>query len=123
LPKAQKTPLIAPNLPTLFFISRNQSYICAVWILSKYKEEISYKYTMQLQYRTINDLRPYESSRAISFTDTALACKLTAMGLLPGTKVMLVRESPLGDAVYIKIDDGLRIALRKEEAASVRIEK
>lgn len=78
---------------------------------------------MQLQFRTITDLRPFESAKAISFTDTALACKLTSMGLLPGTKIQFVRESPLGDAVYIKIDDGLRMALRKEEANSVRIEK
>jgi ferrous iron transport protein A len=78
---------------------------------------------MHLQFRTITDLRPYESAKAISFTDNELACKLTSMGLLPGTKIQMVRQSPLGDAVYIKIDDGLRIALRKEEAASIRIEK
>jgi ferrous iron transport protein A len=78
---------------------------------------------MQLQYRTVNDLRPHESAKAVSFTDTALACKLTSMGLLPGTKILLVRLSPLGDALYIKIDDGIRIALRKEEASAIRIEK
>ncbi len=78
---------------------------------------------MQLQYRTVTDLRPFESAKAISFTDTALACKLTSMGLLPGTKIQLIRLSPLGDAVYIKIDDGIRIALRNEEASAIMIEK
>jgi ferrous iron transport protein A len=78
---------------------------------------------MQLLFRSVNDLKPQESARAISFTDHGLACKLTSMGLVPGTKIMMVRQSPLRDAVYIKLDDGLRIALRKEEASAIRIEK
>jgi Fe2+ transport system protein FeoA len=78
---------------------------------------------MQLQYRTLTDLRPNESARAISFSDPALACKLTSMGLLPGAKIQIIRESPFGDSIYVKIDDGMRMALRKEEAASIRIEK
>ena len=78
---------------------------------------------MQLLYRNVCDLKPYESGKAISFDDHALACKLTSMGILPGTKVMMVRQSPLGDAVYVKIDDGIRIALRKDEASAIKLEK
>lgn len=42
--------------------------------------------------------------------------KLTAMGVLPGAKIEMVRMAPFGQAYYIKVD-GVRLALRAEEAA------
>ncbi|MBK8554347.1 MAG: ferrous iron transport protein A [Lewinellaceae bacterium] len=76
---------------------------------------------MQRRYRTIPELRLHESAKAIAFADTALAGKLTAMGLLPGTLVEMVRKAPFGKAYYIKAD-GVRLALREEEAASILLE-
>ena len=76
---------------------------------------------MQRRYRTIPELRLHESAKAIAFSDTALAGKLTAMGLLPGTLVEMVRKAPFGKAYYIKAD-GVRLALREEEAASILLE-
>jgi Fe2+ transport system protein FeoA len=66
-------------------------------------------------------LKINESARALTFTDPELACKLTAMGVLPGARVELVRLSPFGDAYYVKVD-GIRFALRKNEAASILLE-
>jgi len=76
---------------------------------------------MQRRYRTISDLKLHESARTLAFADPELACKLTAMGVLPGTRIELVRHAPFGSAYYIKVD-GVRMALREEEAASILLE-
>lgn len=76
---------------------------------------------MQRRFRSLPDLKINESARAMAFSDSALACKLTAMGFLPGALVEMVRQSPFGSAFYVKVD-GVRLALRKEEAASILIE-
>jgi len=76
---------------------------------------------MQRRYRTIPDLKLNESALTLAFTDPALAGKLTAMGVLPGTRIELVRPAPFGKAYYIKVD-GVRLALREEEAASILLE-
>ena len=52
------------------------------------------------------------------FTDDEVAQKLMSMGILPGTRIELVRRAPLGGGCYIKADN-LLIALRTEEAARV----
>ncbi|MCK6692264.1 MAG: ferrous iron transport protein A [Thermoanaerobaculia bacterium] len=76
---------------------------------------------MQRRYRTVPDLKVHESAHALSFEDPALASKLMAMGLLPGTLIEMVRVAPFGKAFYIKAD-GIRLALREEEAASILVE-
>ncbi|MCB0543037.1 MAG: ferrous iron transport protein A [Lewinellaceae bacterium] len=76
---------------------------------------------MQRRYRTIFDLKLNESALAIAVTDPSLAGKLTAMGVLPGTLIELVRPAPFGKAYYIKVD-GVRLALREEEAASILLD-
>ena len=76
---------------------------------------------LQRRYRTIQDLKLHESARAMAFDDPALAGKLTAMGVLPGSIVEMVRKAPFGQAYYIKAD-GVRLALREEEAASILLE-
>lgn len=76
---------------------------------------------MQRRYRTISDLKENESALTIAFADPALAGKLTSMGVLPGARIELVRPAPFGQAYYIKVD-GIRLALREEEAASILLE-
>lgn len=76
---------------------------------------------MQRRFRTVPDLKVNESACAIAFEDSALACKLTSMGVLPGTRIEMIRKSPFGDAFYVKAD-GVRFALRKEEAANILLE-
>ena len=76
---------------------------------------------MQRRYRTILDLKLHESALTIAFSNPELACKLTSMGLLPGTRIEMVRHAPFGSAYYIKVD-GIRMALREEEAQSILLE-
>lgn len=76
---------------------------------------------MQRHHRTVADLKKHESARTIAFTDPELACKLTPMGILPGTHIEMVRQAPFGNGFYIKVD-GVRIALRETEAKSILLE-
>lgn len=46
--------------------------------------------------------------------------RLREMGLLPGTRITLVRIAPLGDPLEIQVR-GYRLSLRKTEAALVEI--
>lgn len=46
--------------------------------------------------------------------------RLREMGLLPGTRVTLVRVAPMGDPLEIQVR-GYRLSLRKSEAALVEL--
>jgi ferrous iron transport protein A len=46
--------------------------------------------------------------------------RLMEMGLVPGTKIELVRFAPLGDPVEIRVR-GYHLTLRKHEAAQVLV--
>ncbi|MCS6928707.1 MAG: ferrous iron transport protein A [Saprospiraceae bacterium] len=53
--------------------------------------------------------------------DPVLASRLTAMGVLPGSLIEMVRCTPFGHTYYVKAD-GIRLALRREEAQSILVE-
>ena len=53
-------------------------------------------------------------------TDSAFV-RLREMGLLPGTRVTLVRTAPLGDPIEIKLR-GYHLTLRKSEAEHVLVD-
>lgn len=48
--------------------------------------------------------------------------RLLSMGLLPGTLVRVVQVAPLGDPLEIEFN-GMRLSLRKADAASVEVER
>ncbi|KQA25961.1 iron transporter FeoA [Vibrio metoecus] len=48
--------------------------------------------------------------------------KLMVMGVLPNTKVVLVRRAPMGDPLQVEVR-GVSIALRENIAASIEVEK
>ena len=54
------------------------------------------------------------------FSDAELACKLLAMGVLPGSRIQLIRRAPFGGAVYVAIDDQC-MALRDTEFGAIAI--
>ncbi len=57
-----------------------------------------------------------------SFPKTGPAfIRLREMGLLPGTRVTLVRVAPLGDPIEIKVR-GYNLTLRKSEAEHILLE-
>jgi ferrous iron transport protein A len=71
--------------------------------------------------KTILDLKIGEVGIVKQFSDFEATCKLLTMGLIPNARVILVRKSPFGGALYIQLEDHM-LGMRNMEAASVEIE-
>ena len=71
----------------------------------------------------LSELKIGESAKIIS-VNTALALKkrLNYMGLIDGVKVTVVRFSPFGDPIEIKLRDFM-MAVRKTDASKIIVEK
>jgi len=74
-----------------------------------------------MEKRSVLDLAVGETGYVKSFDDLDCACKLLTLGLLPKSRITLVRKSPLGDALYLQLD-GHKIAIRKTEGLSILLE-
>ncbi len=72
--------------------------------------------------KSVLDLKIGEIGYVKSFDNLDCACKLLTLGLLPKSKVTVVRKSPLGDALYLQLD-GHKIAIRNNEGAAIIIEE
>ena len=53
--------------------------------------------------------------------DGSLRCRLLDMGLIPKTKVTLVKVAPMGDPIELRIR-GYELTLRKSDARKIEIE-
>ncbi len=74
-----------------------------------------------MKQRTVLDLEIGEVGYVKSFNDLHYACRLLTLGVLPKTKVTLVRKSPFRDALYLQLEDH-KIAIRKSEGAVILLE-
>lgn len=68
--------------------------------------------------KRLSDLKPGFTGEVAAFGNDVVAAKMMSMGILPGTRLMLVREAPFGGGWYVKIGN-YAIALRKQEAACI----
>ena len=68
--------------------------------------------------KNITHLQIGENAIIGEFSNGYVACKLMAMGLLPGSTVSLMRKAPFGGAYYIKAKNHY-VALRGNEAENV----
>ena len=50
----------------------------------------------------------------------ALRCRLLDMGLIPKTKVKMIKIAPMGDPIEIRLR-GYELTLRKEDASEIEI--
>ena len=75
---------------------------------------------MSHKVRTILDLKPGEEGTVYKFSEASLACSLLTIGVLPETNVKMVRKSPLGNAVCLKLGEYL-LAVRKSQASKIII--
>ncbi len=72
---------------------------------------------------SLAELGSGERARVRPFAaDHPAARRLLAMGLLPGTEVVVVQVAPLGDPVEIEFL-GMRLSLRKADASAVGVER
>ena len=53
--------------------------------------------------------------------DSALKERLMTMGLIPGTKVQILRSAPLGDPIAIRVRS-YNLAIRKADADKIEVE-
>ncbi len=54
--------------------------------------------------------------------DFALKERLMTMGLIPGTKVQILRSAPLGDPIAIRVRS-YNLAIRKADAEKIAVEQ
>jgi ferrous iron transport protein A len=71
---------------------------------------------------TIADLKKGERAIITDISSTAIPLKLLEMGCLPGNTVELIQVAPFEDPIYLDIN-GCHLAIRKETAALIGIEK
>jgi len=69
---------------------------------------------------TLNQLQLGEQGIIDTFSDEQAGCKLMTMGILPGSKVKIVRKSPLGGAIYLKMNHQ-QFAIRNKEAECIML--
>ena len=55
-------------------------------------------------------------------SDSGIARRLLDLGFVPGTEIRVVRRAPLGDPVTYELR-GMRICLRRSEAARVSVHR
>jgi len=68
--------------------------------------------------KTANDLTKGESAKVKGYSDQALGSRLMTLGINIENTITLVRKSPLGDAVYLKLEHQC-IAIRRSEAEAI----
>ena len=73
------------------------------------------------QPQTLADL-PIGSTATVTklSCERRIACRLMEMGLLPGTRVEMVRVAPLGDPIEVRLR-GYSLSLRRSEAAQLQL--
>lgn len=73
----------------------------------------------------LSDLKAGDKAwvRAIVGGSAGLRQKFMAWGLLPDSRIEVVRLAPLGDPLQVKLASNLNFSIRKSEAAVIRVEK
>ena len=70
--------------------------------------------------KRVNQLKEGEEGNVHQFSDEKIGSKLMIMGMLPNSKIKVVRVAPFKGGYYLKVD-GNGLAVREEEAASVQV--
>ncbi len=71
--------------------------------------------------KTVLDLQIGESGIVKSFDNLDYASKLLTMGILPNSKITVIRKSPFGDALYLQLE-GQKLAIRNAEGLAILLE-
>ena len=71
--------------------------------------------------KNISSLKEGDKAIICCLKDDELSMKLTEMGCLPGTEVVVEKPAPLGDPMRIKIGGEYSLSLRKSEADIIMV--
>jgi len=75
---------------------------------------------MNTEALTLDKLSHGVDAKIVEVSDSSYACTLLTMGILPNVKISVLRSSPFGQALYVKVGNNY-IALRKEESKSITV--
>lgn len=64
---------------------------------------------------------PFNTLAKIISIDKKLGSKISAMGVIPGAEVKIIRASPLGDPLELEIKN-YNLSLRKSECKLIEVE-
>jgi len=67
---------------------------------------------------SVTHLKVGHGGRISHFTNDHVAGKLMTMGVLPGSKLQVMRIAPFNGGYYLKVD-GMNIVVRNDEASSI----
>lgn len=70
---------------------------------------------------SLASLKKGQKATITDFNIDAIPLKLLEMGCLPGNVVELLQVAPLGDPLYINVNDS-HVAIRRETAAEIDVE-
>lgn len=70
---------------------------------------------------TLANLKKGQKAIIVDLNIDAIPLKLLEMGCLPGNTVELLQIAPLGDPIYIDVNDS-HVAIRLETAAEIDVE-
>ncbi|MBR6014124.1 MAG: ferrous iron transport protein A [Selenomonadaceae bacterium] len=69
---------------------------------------------------TLKDAKVGEIVRIDSVEESELKPRLLTMGLIPGTRVEILRSAPFGDPIAIRLR-AYNLALRKDDAEKIQV--
>ncbi len=71
---------------------------------------------------TLKDGVPGDAFKVQDIGDSDLKQRLMTMGLIPGTRITVLRSAPLGDPMAIGVRS-YNLALRREDAEKIAVER
>ena len=69
---------------------------------------------------TLKDGSPGMTVRIDALGESKLKSRLMTMGLIPGTRVRILRSAPMGDPIAISIRS-YNLAIRREDAGRIEV--
>ncbi|RRJ94050.1 FeoA family protein [Flavobacterium macacae] len=70
---------------------------------------------------TLAELKIGQKALIIDLNSDSIPLKLLEMGCLPGNTIEILQVAPLGDPIYINVNDSF-VAIRKETAQEISVE-
>jgi len=71
---------------------------------------------------TLKDAEIGSTVRIDSIAESSIKQRLMTMGLIPGTRIEVLRSAPLGDPIAIRLR-AYNLALRKDDAEKIEVSK
>lgn len=71
--------------------------------------------------RTVLDLKVGEEGVIKDFQESSVACKLLTIGIVPEARISVIRKSPFGGALCLKLGQTF-VAVRRSEAKAISLQ-